>query len=254
MNRPAILSILLANSKRPPILTWVLITILTVSGSVHAQAGGVLVADTVNEKTNAAMALFQKGEQYANAVAQLKQLMSTIQGLTTGMSLIPNTMQHADANALVQINCTGATGTSLVGSLMNSLAATISPTQPIAVSQMQICAAIIATQVDKYNKTVDVLNELNSYSNMFGQVEAVGRSISTFADSGRANNQAANYSNALSTQMANWDSQMKADDAIIRTLEAQQSQLSKAVFGAHPDLLGEATQAAMLTAAFSIDN
>ncbi|WP_426702133.1 hypothetical protein ACPPVV_03715 [Rhodanobacter sp. Col0626] len=253
MQRPSICSISFPRATRQAALVLALAGTSIASGSVHAQTG-VLVADTINQKTNAAMAVFQKGAQYANAVAQLKQLMSQIQGLTTGMSLLPNTMQHADADSLIQMNCAGASGTSLVGSLMNDLASSISPTQPIAQSQMQICAKLITTQVDKYNKTVDMLNQLNTYSTMYSKVEAVGNSISTFADSGRANNQAANYNNALTTQMANWDSQMKADDAIIKTLEAQQSQLSKAAFGAHPDLLGEATQAVALKAAFSIGN
>lgn len=220
----------------------------------------VLVVDTATEASTNASVLKQidqylmQGQQYANQLQQYAQMLSQIQGLSTGLSLLPNTLQHADANALTNANCAGGSGSflnSLAGSVINDVTSMITGNTPVAEQQQQICARIIYFQVDEYNKTVDMLNQVNNYSTMFTKVEGVLNSVSTLADAGRANNQAQDYANAMTTQMVNWRSQMQADDSIIKMLQSQQSLLARTVFSAHPDLVGQATQAAALTAAFA---
>lgn len=178
-------------------------------------------------------------KEYATQLQQYQQMLSSIQGLSSGMSLAPNTLQHADAGPLIQAKCASSSGSGIVGNVMSSLTSLLS--QPLSDSQQQLCVQITTTQVDKYNKTVDMLGKLHSYSDMFSQVEKVAQSISTVADAGRASNQAQDYNNALTTEMANWEAQMRADDSIIKTLEDQQSILSHiALNGSNNSVLGDA--------------
>lgn len=202
------------------------------------------VIDSSNIETNLAgfaKQLAQTVQQYQTELQEYAQMQSSIAGLSTGMSLTPNQLQPIpDATSLIQANCAGASGSSgLMGNIMNSLSSLM--TQSITQSQQQICAQIVNTEVDKYNKTVAMLNQMNTYSNMFQQVQQVGQSISTFADSGRANNQAQTYSDALTTEMSNWQAQMQADDAIIKTLQEQQGILARvALNGNNGSILSDA--------------
>ncbi|WP_329743305.1 hypothetical protein [Dyella sp. A6] len=179
-------------------------------------------------------------QQYTTQLQQYSQMLSSIKGLNIGMSLTPNQLTPiSDPNSLVQANCAGGSSGGLLGSVLNSLGSIAN--QSITQSQQQICAKIVLTKIDKYNKTVDMLDQVNKYSNTFQQVQQTGQSIDTMADSGRANNQAQVYSSALNTQMANWQAQMQADDAIIRTLEDQQSMLANiALNGGNGSMLDSA--------------
>ncbi|RDS83376.1 hypothetical protein [Dyella psychrodurans] len=210
------------------------------SGSASAQWA---VIDMTNIQTNVAgfaKQLAQTVQQYQTELQQYAQLLSSVQGLNTGMSLLPNQLQPiSDPNSLIQANCSGASGNGLLGNVMNNLTSFM--TQSITQSQQQICAQIVSTEVDKYNKTVAMLNQMNTYNTMFQQVQQVGQAVSTLADSGRANNQAQVYSSALATQMSNWQAQMQADDAVIKTLEEQQMILARvALNGSNGSILSDA--------------
>ncbi len=164
--------------------------------------------------------------QYNQMVQQYQQMMYTVESLTTGFSLTQNQLQQiADTAPLIQANCTSGSSGGITGILMSQIGSLFS--QNVSDSQKQICAQIITTQVDKYNKTVVILNKMNGYASLFNKVESAGQAISTMADSGRANNQAQVYTSALSTEMNNWEAEMKADDAIISTLQQQQIILTR---------------------------
>ena len=208
--------------------------------SASAQWAVIDNASISSNSTNFLNQLNQTVKQWQTELQEYAQMQSSIAGLSTGMSLTPNQLQPVpDATSLIQANCAGGSGSGLTGNIMNSLSSLM--TQSITQSQQQICAQIVSTEVDKYNKTVAMLNQMNTYSNMFQQVQQVGQSISTFADSGRANNQAQTYSNALTTEMSNWQAQMKADDAIINTLQEQQGILARvALSGSNGSILSGA--------------
>ena len=235
------------NNARKTAIAFALTCCFAAAGA-QAQTG-VLTQDTVEEGWSSAMAAFQKGEQYANAVAQLNQMLSSIKGLTSGMSLLPNTLQPMDPAPLVQAQCSGSSN-SIVGNLLNNVTSLLN--QSAMQSQQQICAQIINTQVSKYNSTLQILSQISSSGSQFtSQVEATANSISTLADSGRAQTMQQDYSNALTTEMNNWQTQMKADDEIISSLQAMQSTLAQSVMNAKPDLAGDAVEATALTAAFN---
>lgn len=190
-------------------------------------------------------------QQYTTQLQQYAQMLSSIKGLRTGMSLTPNKLEHiGDPGSLIQANCAGASGGGLLGGVLENLGSIAN--QSITQSQRQICAQIVTTQIDKYNKTVDMLSQMNNYSTMFQKVQQVELAVSTMADSGRANNQAQVYSGALATQMANWQAQMQADDAIIKTLQDQQAILAKvALNGGNGSMLGDALPDATFQTAIS---
>jgi len=154
------------------------------------------------------------------------QLVSSINGLSTGMSLVPNQLQQiSDPSSLISANCQSSSGGGITGIAMNALSSLNS--QSITASQQQICATIITTQVDKYNKTVALLNDMGQYNTLFQQIQQVNQAVNTLADAGRANNQTQVYTTAMNTEMSNWHAQMEADDAIISTLQQQQDMLSR---------------------------
>jgi hypothetical protein len=158
--------------------------------------------------------------------AEYSELTSAINGLTTGMSLVPNQLQQiTDPSTLIQANCQSSSGSGLAGIAMNALSSLNS--QSITASQQQICVTIVTTQIDKYNKTVALLNDMGQYNNLFQQLQKVNAAANTLADSSNANNQTQVYTSAMNTEMSNWHAQMEADDAIISTLQQQQDMLSR---------------------------
>ena len=225
---------------------------------VHAQ---VVVINPTGDAANAtgfSSQLTQTVAQYERQFEQLtteintyQQMLSTVEGLTSGMSLLPNQLQQiTDTDTLVQANCPGPAG-GIVGSLMSGLG-TLLGQQPITATQQQICSQIVKTQVDKYNITVTLLNQMNTYADKFKQIESVFQGVSSLADASRAANQAADYHNAILTQTSNWQAQINADDAIISTLQSQQDLLATRALKGAPSPLGTLIQAGTLAAALQI--
>lgn len=159
---------------------------------------------------------------------QLEQLMSKISGLRFNVDLGQQSLQpvsDADRDNLIQVNCQSNNG-GIVGSAVNTLTSSLA-SHSIRENQQQICAQIVMAQINKYNITVGMLNKVQSYHSAFDQVSDIIDNVNTLADSSRAATQTQTYSNALTTEMANWRAQIEADDAIIRTLEEQQSMLAR---------------------------
>jgi len=193
-------------------------------------------------------------QQYELQLQQYQQMLSSIQNLSNGLSLVPNHLQHiTDAQPLIDGACSNAAGSaglvgSLVSSLMNSMGSLMS--QPITQTQLEICAQIVTTQVEKYNSTVDMLDNLNQYGNQFQQLDNLLQGNPTQADAERAAAQVEKYHSAVTTQMSDWQASMKADDAIISTLQGQQSILGRAALSGKPTALGTVIQAATFATAF----
>lgn len=223
----------------------------------------VLVTDTISNATNTtgfAKQLAQSVADYARQAEQLfqetqtaLQLVSSVQGLTSNMSLFPNQMQQiTDASPIIQANCAGSNSSGIVGNLLNQVTSLIN--QSVMQRQQQICVAIVQTQVDKYNLTVQMIQRLGGYSDYFNKVEGIIKTAKTLGDANSANNQAKQYDSAMNTEMNDYQTQIKAKDALISSLQSMQSALAQGALRGDPSLLGNAIQAAALTAAFSIDN
>jgi hypothetical protein len=225
------------------------------SGNASAQWA---VIDVVNIQTNTtgfAQQLAQTVQQYQQEVQQYQQLLMTVQGLGTNISLLSSNLQPiTDASDLVQQNCPGAPGGSVIGTLMSTVTSAISPTQPITTSQQQICVQIVLVQIDKYNQTATVLGKLNTYSNSLQKLSQIANSVDSLGTTSGATTQATTYSSELATEMASWESNMRADDTIISSLQQQQSLLAKTALSGSNTILGNVVQAAALKAAFTLNN
>lgn len=237
------------------------------AGSASAQ---VLVTDSANISTNQSGFASQLAktidqykqqiEQYAKQVQQYEtqlqqyqQMLSSIQNLSNGLSLAPNQLQHiTNTDSLIQGACSSSSGsgglTGLVSSVMNSMTSLMS--QSIRQSQLEICGQIVTTQVAKYNSTVDMLNNLNNYGSQFQQLDNLLQGNPTQADAERAAAQVEKYNSAVNTQMSNWQTSMNADDAIISTLQGQQSILGRVALNGSNTVLGNVVQAGAFAAAF----
>lgn len=198
------------------------------SGNANAQ---VAVIDAPAEQSANAAVLKQidqyvmQGKQFEEQVLQYEQMVTSLTDLNL-KDLTPNTPLQpiGDPTSLIQAKCSGGSS-SPIGSLMTSLTSLVGG--PMNQSQQAICAQIVTTQVDKYNKTVDMLNTLNSYTTSLNTLQKAINAIKLMGQSSSANSQASGYSAQLQTQMSDWESQMQADDAIIKTLEDQQSLLTQ---------------------------
>lgn len=188
-------------------------------------------------------------KEYATQLQQYQQMLSSIQGLTTGMSLKPSQLERVtNVDSIIQGKCTGTGGGGLVTGLMNSMASLM--TQSISQTQQTLCAQIVTQQIDKYNKTVDMLNRLHDYSDTFQKVENVARAVESMADSNRASTQVEQYSSAVQTEMAHWQAEMNVADSVIATLQAQQSILGHIALKGSNRTLGNVVQAAAFAKAF----
>jgi len=188
------------------------------------------------------MATFQKVTAYAEQVKQYEQMITSAESLGTNISPFSNNLQPiSDPSSLIQAKCSGGSSGGVVGSLMSSMSSMLS--QNMDQSQQQICAQIVTTQVDKYNQTVLMLNTLNAYSTSLQKLTAMANGISNMGTSSSTTTQATTYSSQLTTQMSNWQAQMNADDAIIKTMEDQQKILSHVALngnGGGSSILGDA--------------
>lgn len=181
--------------------------------------------------------------QYITMVDQYKQMLVQVTGLGTHFTILPTTLDPiGDPAALIDANCGAGGGGGLLGGLMASLTSLLS--QPVSESQRNVCAQIVIAQVDKYNQTVALLGRLGTYKNSLDQlVHMAGKAEATLGYASGTTTQATTYASGMATDMNNWDARMKADDAIIKTLQDQQVLLARqALKGGAATLLGTALE------------
>lgn len=235
-------------------LALVTVTIL-VAGAAHAQTG-VLVTDMKSNLEEHAQTLKQidqfakQVQQYQTQLQQYAAIVTSLQGLAAGgISLMPNTLQPiSDSSTLVRQSCPGAGGGSVMGDL--SAIVTSSFSQSIATSQQSICAQIVITQVDKYNKTIKVIQDMQQFGSALQNLTKQISAVTNQGDSNRVSASATVQAQQISADMADWDTQMKADDAVIATLQQQQSILAKVALNGSNTVLGDIVQAGAFAAAF----
>jgi len=190
-------------------------------------------------------------QQYELQLQQYQQMLSSIPNIGNNVSLAPNQLEHVtNIDALIQGKCSGTSSMGgLVSTVMNSMSSLMD--QSITQTQQVICERIVTTQIKKYNETVDMLNKLHDqYGDQFQQLDSLFGSGSSMGDTERASGQAQKYSDALATEMSNWQARMKADDAVIETLQNQQSILGHVALKGSSTPLGNVIQATTFAAAF----
>jgi len=193
-------------------------------------------------------------QQYYQQVEQYKQLLMTVKGLGGNISLSSTKLEPInDPAELIDQNCPSVSGGSVIGSLVTSVASTISAETPITVAQQQICANITMLQIDQYNRTVAILGKLRQYGGTLQKLNKLSNEVSTLGSTSGATTQAATFSATTAFAMQDWQTAVVGDQAIIEALNKQQSILAKTALRGKNSVIGTVVQAAALKAAFSVD-
>jgi len=243
-------------------LTMILLGIF--AGTAHAQ---VLVTDnaaisanqegfksqlaqTVEQYTKQGMQYAKQLEEYEKQVQQYEQILTSIQSLATGgITLTSGRLTPiSDASNLIQQSCPGASGGGILGSMTSIVTSTFDSS--ITKNQQNICVQIVLAQVDRYNKTVKMVNDTQQFGQELQQITASLSQMSTQGDSNRVSANTGTHSEQLAWEMQDWQSQMKKDDAIITTLQQQQGLLAKVALNGSNTILGNVVQAGAFAAAF----
>lgn len=235
------------------------------SGAVHAQ---VLVTDTtaiaaseegfkaqlaqsVAEYSRQGLQYAKQLDQYYQQVEQYKQLLMTVTSIGTHISLTSNRLKPIyDPAPLIDQNCAGPSGGSIVGSLATSIASAISPSESITASQQQICADIVTLQVDEYNRTVAMLDQLDQYGGTLQKLGKLADEVNSLGTTSGATTQAATFSAITAHAMQDWQTAIAGDEAVIKALNQQQSILAKTALNGSSSILGDLVQTAAFAAAF----
>lgn len=197
----------------------------------------------------------QQVQQYQLQFQQYQQMFINLQSLGNTMPSFNNQLQNLDANQLAQVECNTSNGTWSVGSIVQSVTASFN--KKYVEAQKEICAQVVTIQVDKYNKTAAMMGRLNYYNNLAQQTDQGRTGISQQSGTGDLNsntNQAARNLADLQTEIANWQSQMAADDSMFKTLQDMQSVLAEAALRGSQDMLGKGVQAAALATALQVND
>lgn len=213
---------------------------------------------TSNEKGQADQ-LANMVKQYGQMVTQYTSMLTTLKSLNLNVMQVNNQLQPiTDTTALVQQACPGTTDPlSIAASLVGLDPAEL--TGDIKTAQNKICQRITLLQIDKYNKAATMLNHMNDYFAGLQQLtakadEIVGEALHAVGDRGGVQNQTGQTQTSLSVEMSNIKQQLRANDAAIATLQAQQSMLGNIAVKGSPTLIGNAMQTIGFGAALNIDN
>jgi hypothetical protein len=202
-----------------------------VATSASAQAWEVVDHDAINAIKEG----FKK--QADMEQRQLDQLTFQLAGLSLTTKLPDQDLKTLDDSArakLVDKSC-GSGASDSIGNIKSGLGALLSTSvdqsqlknQPVSQSQQQICAGIVATEIDKYNVTVKMLDRAHDYKSTLDILTNSLNSVERAADANLLSSHAQVYSSALDTEIANWRMQMEAYDAMTRTLREQQAMLAR---------------------------
>lgn len=208
------------------------------------------LAQTIEQYTKQGMQYAKQLEQYRQQIQQYEQILTSIQSLATGgITLTSGRLTPiSDASNLIKQSCPGANGGGILGSMTSII--TSSFDNSITKNQQNICAQIVLAQVDKYNKTVKVVNDTQQFGQELQQITASLSKMSTQGDSDRVAANTGTHSEQLAWEMQDWQSQMEKDDAVISTLQQQQSILAKVALNGSNTILGNVVQAAAFAKAF----
>jgi hypothetical protein len=208
------------------------------------------LAQTVEQYTKQGMQYAKQIEQYQQQILQYEQILTSIQSLATGgITLTSGKLTPInDASNLIQQSCPGANGGGILGSMTSIVSSSFSSS--VTKNQQNICAQIVLAQVDKYNKTVKVVNDTQQFGQELQQITASLKKMTTQGDSDRVSANTAAHSEQLAWEMQDWQSQMKKDDAVIATLQQQQGILAKIALNGSNTILGNVVQAAAFAKAF----
>lgn len=235
--------------------------VLVLSGLIGGKANAqVLVTDIESNATQQSEFVRQglqyakQIEQYTTQLEQLHNMLTKIESLGNGISLVPKTLEplsSSDQDKLVDQACPGAPASAVVAGAISGLLG--SSHEPITVRQNLICRQIVMTQIDEYNITAQALGSLTAQASTVQKLTDIINSIGTFGESSSATSQAEQFMSQLKLAGDTWQKQIDADEKMIATLQQQQGTLAKIALNGSNTILGNIVQAAALKTAFTVN-
>jgi hypothetical protein len=192
--------------------------------------------------------------QFQKEVAHYQQMIASVANLKFPTLAISNNLTPiTDTSTFVSQACPGSGGA--VSSVLHALGlSSLDLNGNIAQSQQQICQQVTLLQIDKFNKTADLLTRMGKYGSLFQDIDRLRDALggtTAIGDLQANTNEAVRDSNKLAKEVNDWRGLMAADDAAIRTLQDQQSILANIALKGKSSVIGNIVQAGAFAAAFS---
>jgi len=236
----------------------IVIAVAAISATTHAAAQlGVIVNDTQSMAKEAAEYLEQAKRwsetlaQYQRQIAAYQQMVSTVSGLGIQSVIPQQPLQKLDPDKLAEQNCPGA------GNMVTDVLAAVTSidlTGPVVKNAQRICVLSTKLKVKMYNESVERANRINVYDSglkkIVNVIDSLSGSPNSVGNTQRMILETAQKDAQLKMEMENYAANMASYESLLRTLESQQSVLSRAALRGKPSLLGNVTQAAAFAAAF----
>lgn len=192
-------------------------------------------------------------KQYEAQVAHYQQMIARAANLNFSVEPTSTLDRITDISGMVAQACPGSdnivdTALSITGLSSLNLGGNL------AKNQQQICQQITLLQIDKYNKTADMLGRMHQYSDLFQQIDQLRNLVdgsSSVGDLQANTNEAARNANKLAKEISDWQGQIAANDAAIHALNEQQSLLANIALKGKSSPLGQIVQAGAFGTAFS---
>ncbi|MCZ2498386.1 hypothetical protein GN316_16620 [Xylophilus sp. Kf1] len=236
----------------------IVFAVAAIGGSTNAAAQlGVIVNDTQSmakemaEYAEQANRWGQTVAQYQRQIAAYQQMVSTISGLGIQSVIPQQPLQNLDADKLAEQNCPGAGN--MVTDVLSAVTS-IDLNGPVIRNSQRLCVVSTKLKVKMYNESVERANRIVVYDGglkrIMGHIESLNGSPSSNGNTQRLMLETAQKDAQLKLEMENYAANMASYDTLLRTLESQQSVLSRAALRGKASLLGNVTQAAAFAAAF----
>jgi type IV secretion system protein VirB5 len=224
------------------------------AGQANALAGEQLtsqVAEFLNQATRWAQTI----QQYAEQVNHYRQMIASVANLNFAVQPTQTLTLIADIAGMVAQACPNSDGDPVSAAMDFVGLSSLKLSGNLADSQQAICQRITLLQIDKYNKTVDMLDRMKKYTDLLQQMEnnrnKASGSSSSVGDIQASTDEAMRNANKLAKEMGDWQGQMVAADTAISTLQTQQTIFANTrLKGKNAFFLGQITRAAAFRAAF----
>ena len=211
------------------------------------------LAQTISQYTKQGLQYTKQIAQYQMQIQQYEQMVMRVHGLGKNISLSPSNLkriEEPEISGLVDQGCPSPDGRSVVGQLVTSIASSFRSTDAITSSQQKICANIVMLQVDKYNRSVEIINQLNKFGGTLNKLNDLANAVNNVGNANNTSAQAGALSATLAKSMHEWKLAIQGDDNLIKALSSQQAILARVALNGKPGIVGEVIQGAAFAKEF----
>jgi uncharacterized coiled-coil protein SlyX len=224
-------------------------------GDVNAQwltQDNSAIFKSLEEYAKTAARWEQTLQNYQQQVAHYQQQLIELQNLNFQMRQLQNTFPKREDDWGLKESCPGATG---ISGLINGLIPKVLPAvgDNVSETQQEICGMIVMAQNAKYNKTIDMLDDLVTAQNDYmAKIDAQRDDGGTSQGALAANdNETQRFLARTSVNLQFWQTDMAAYDEYIASLKRQQAFQAKHAMEGSKDIVGQIVNAGALAGALS---